>query len=208
MENTKASTKKIDARSRNWSFIVYPDSAPGNWRELIDEEHMPWCESPLHDKDVDPDGEVKKPHWHIILTFEGKKSFEQIKEISDRVNAPKPEKIATVRGMVRYFLHLDNPEKHQYERKDIIGHGGFDIGEMLKPTNSGRYELIAEMQDFVDENSITEFCELTRYARNERRDDWFPLLCDSCAYIIGQHIKSLRHKLEKQGREQGGQPRQ
>ena len=74
---------KKDDRARTWTFIVYPESAPQNWRELLDECHVSWVESPLHDKDVNPDGTVKKPHWHIILLFDGNKSYEQVKEISD-----------------------------------------------------------------------------------------------------------------------------
>ncbi|WP_225354628.1 Rep family protein, partial [Ligilactobacillus murinus] len=59
-------TKKDD-RARTWTFIVYPESAPENWRDLLDEYHVPWVESPLHDKDINPDGTVKKAHWHVIL---------------------------------------------------------------------------------------------------------------------------------------------
>src|SRR5699024_11179639 len=57
--------KDKDERTRNWTFVVYPESAPEDWREIIDDLHVPWIESPLHDKDVNPDGEIKKPHWHV-----------------------------------------------------------------------------------------------------------------------------------------------
>ena len=57
-----------DGRTRTWVAVVYPDSAPDNWRELLDENHIEWAESPLHDRDVNPGtGEVKKAHWHIAL---------------------------------------------------------------------------------------------------------------------------------------------
>ena len=41
-------------------FIVYPESAPSNWRDTLNKTHLRWIESPLHDKDVNADGEVKK----------------------------------------------------------------------------------------------------------------------------------------------------
>lgn len=47
-------------KTRAWTFIVYPDSAPDNWRDILDELHIPWVESPLHDKDQNPTGEQKK----------------------------------------------------------------------------------------------------------------------------------------------------
>ena len=65
-----------DRRARSWSWIVYPESAPDNWRQLLDETGEKWIESPLHDKDInETTNELKKPHWHIIVSFENKKSY-------------------------------------------------------------------------------------------------------------------------------------
>ena len=60
--------KKVDSRARNWSLVVYPESAPENWRDILDDYHIPWVESPLHDKDINPDGEIKK-HIGILVYF-------------------------------------------------------------------------------------------------------------------------------------------
>lgn len=184
---------KKDERTRNWTFIVYPESAPTNWRDIMDEEHIQWIESPLHDKDKNADGESKKPHWHILVLFAGNKAYDQVKEMTDRLNAPIPQKAASAKGMVRYMAHLDNPDKIQYSKSDIIGHGGVDVAEYLKPTSSSRYILIGEMIDFVRESNIMEMKDLLYYARTERFDDWFPLLCDNSAYIMNSLIKSNRH---------------
>lgn len=194
MRENKARTK--DERTRNWTFVVYPESAPKNWRELIDEQHIQWVESPLHDNDMNEDGSTKKPHWHILLMFEGNKSFEQIKELTDKLNCPIPQKVASAKGLVRYMAHMDNPDKVQYDKSLIIGHGGADVAELLKPTSSTRYQLIGEMMDFVKEKNIVEMKDLLYYARVERFDDWFPLLCDNSAYIMNALIKSNRHSTE------------
>lgn len=187
-----------DDRARNWTCIVYPiegnPPAPAEWRDIIDAEHIAWAESPLHEYDTNPDGEVKRPHIHVLLAYDGKKSFDQVKELTARLNAPMPQKCASARGMVRYFAHLDNPEKHQYSVSDIIGHGGLDVAEYLKPTSSGRYQLIRDMMDYVVDNDITEMEDLLTYAAHERFDDWFPLLCDNSAYVMGSFIKSRRHR--------------
>ncbi|WP_217492410.1 Rep family protein, partial [Lysinibacillus xylanilyticus] len=83
--------QKKDERTKTWTFVIYPESAPENWREIIGEEHTPWVESPLHDKDVNADGEVKKPHWHVLMMYNSKKSFNQIKRLTDELNAPIPQ---------------------------------------------------------------------------------------------------------------------
>lgn len=186
--------KKKDERTRNWTFVVYPESAPENWRELLNELHVPWVESPLHDKDKNPDGELKKSHWHVMLMFSSNKSYAQIKEITSQLRSPNPQKVANAKGMIRYFVHMDNPEKYQYEKNDIISHGGADIASYLASTTQERYELIKEMMSFVNENGILEMKDLLDYAMNERFEDWFPLLCDNSAYIVDSYIKSNRHK--------------
>jgi len=187
--------KARDDRTRNWTFLVYPESAPQNWRDVLDELHIQWVESPLHDKDDNADGEQKKEHWHILLLFEGNKSYEQVKEITDKLDATIPLKVQSAKGLVRYMAHLDNPEKHQYDRALIVGHGGVDVAEYLKPTSSTRYQLIKEMRQWVGENGCVEFSRLFDYAADERFDDWFPLLCDNSAYIMGEYIKSRRHSV-------------
>jgi len=194
MEKNQA-TKKDNARgrTRNWTFVLYPESAPINWRDVLNELHVPWVESPLHNKDVEEDGASKKEHWHILLMFESVKTFEQIKEITDSLNAPIPQKCASPKGLVRYMLHLDNPDKFQYNRSDIVAYAGADVAYLLKPTSSSRYELIKEMMEYIEINDVTEMKELLLYAGSHRFDDWFPLLCDNSAYIIGQFVKSNRH---------------
>jgi len=188
-----------DERIRNWTLIVYPESAPKNWRDILDNQHIQWVESPLHDKDTNEDGTPKKPHWHILLMYEGKKSFEQIKEITDSLSCPIPQKVPNTKGLVRYMAHMDNPDKHQYSRSEIICHGGADLAELLKPTSATRYLLIQEMINYIDEHHITEMRDMLIYASRERFDDWFPLLCDNSAYIINTMITSNRFSNNKSG---------
>lgn len=183
-----------DTRTRAWTFLVYPESAPENWRQILDDMHLEWVESPLHEFDTNPTGEVKKAHWHILLTFEGKKSYDQIVEMIAPLNCTIPQKVHNQRSVVRYMAHLDNPDKYQYSINDIVAHGGVDIADLLKPGSSQRYTFLAEMCQFVDENCITEFSQLVSYAIECRSDTWFPLLADNSSYFMGQYIKSARMK--------------
>lgn len=181
-------------RTRNWTCVVYPESAPLNWRDILDEEHIEWVESPLHDMDVNADGELKKAHIHLLLMFGGVKSYEQVEQITKQLNCPIPKRVHNAKAMVRYMAHLDNPEKAQYSISDIIPHGGVDLAEMLRPSSSERYTLLAEILTYVREHNVIEFQDLMDYAAAERFDDWFPLLCDNSAYVVGQYIKSQRHR--------------
>ena len=191
----KHAGKKL-GRTRNWTFLVYPESAPENWRDIINAKHIAWIESPLHEGEMNPDNEgEKKAHWHVMLMFENHKTFEQVLEFTKQINSPIPQKVNSAVGLVRYMVHMDDPKKKQYSVSDIKAHGGADVMAFLKPTSSTRYQYISEMMDFIKENSIMELSDLLDYARQERLEDWFPLLCDNSAYIIGQYIKSCRHSV-------------
>lgn len=193
MSGQKTSGNK-ETRTRNWTFVLYPESTPENWRNIIDDMHIEWVESPLHDKDINADGEIKKPHWHILLMFGGVKTYEQVKELTDKLIAPIPERCHNSKALVRYMAHLDNPDKAQYSISDIIAHGGVDLAELLRPSSSERYTIINEMITYVQCEGITEFQDLMDYARHNEFDRWFPLLCDNSAYVVNQYIKSQRHR--------------
>lgn len=186
-----------DTRCRAWTAVVYPDSAPSNWRDFLDEYRIEWIESPLHEFDVNPTGEVKKAHWHILLTFTNVKSYDQVLEILKPLNCTVPQKCHNQKSLVRYMAHLDNPDKFQYSIADIIPHGGIDIADLLKPSSAERYSIIKEMCQYVSDSNITEFAGLMDYAMSEHFDTWFPLLCDNSAYVVNQYIKSNRERAQR-----------
>lgn len=183
-------------RTRIWAAVVYPESAPENWRDILDDYHIEWAESPLHEFDVNPTGELKKAHWHIVLAFDGPKSYEQVVEILAPLNGPIPQRCHSLKGAVRYFAHLDNPEKYQYSVADIVAHGGFDLTAALAPSSSERYAIVREMIQYVKAEGVTEYQDLMDYAIAEHSDTCFPLLCDSCTVVMQQYIKSQRHRQE------------
>lgn len=191
----KKSSGNREQRTRNWTFVLYEDSAPHNWVDILDEEHLEWVESPWHDRDVNADGDPKKKHKHILLLFGGVKSYEQVKEITDNLNSPIPQRCHNAKAMVRYMAHLDNPEKAQYSVSDIKAHGGVDLAELLRPSSSERYTLIGDMIKYIKDNKVTEFQDLMDYAFAYEFDTWFPLLCDNSAFVVGQYIKSQRHRM-------------
>lgn len=189
--------EKKDARVRNWSFVLYPESAPENWLELLKDEKISFAVSPIHDNDVNEGtGELKKAHFHVLICFEGKKSYEQVKSITERLKAPIPERVNSTKGLIRYFVHRDNPDKAQYAINDIQVFGNIDIMGAFK-TATSRYEAIKEMRQYCDDNEIIEFADLFDYCASNN-DEWFNLLCDNSAFIMGQYLKSKRHRVKRE----------
>lgn len=66
-------------RNRIFATVIYPESAPENFKDIISDWHIEAFLSPLHDKDINATGEAKKPHYHLLVKFQGLKSDDQVK---------------------------------------------------------------------------------------------------------------------------------
>lgn len=71
----------LQKRTRAWATIVYEESAPENWREKLQGYMVQTFVSPLHDADLKEDGSLKKPHWHVLMMYDGVKTPEQAREV-------------------------------------------------------------------------------------------------------------------------------
>lgn len=106
-----------DSRTNLWTFCIYPgDSAPENYLNIIQSWHIPCVLSPLHD----PDEEDKKDHIHVMVYFgQGqKKSYEQVMDYVHEVHGAPAKRVDSRNGLLRYFIHFDNPEKQHHDRED------------------------------------------------------------------------------------------
>lgn len=198
MTDKEKSIKQDKTRAKDWTFIVYPESAPENWRSILaDKLQVKAIISPLHDKDILDDVEQtpKKAHYHVILRFDNQKSFNQIKEITDLLNQPIPQKVKSIEGAVRYLIHADSPDKAQYNQADIEVIGNIDLDRYFKKTAIQKDELTAEIMDYICDNDITELADLLDYSRRENIE-WFRHLCSN-AYLIDKYITSRRNKKEQ-----------
>lgn len=113
------------SKTRNWAFVVYPESAPERWQGILADTHIPAFISPLHDRDSDENGVLKKAHFHVVIMADGpitKKRADEI--IAPFCGTKSAEYIKSLRGYVRYLAHLDNPDKAQYDPTDIVALGG------------------------------------------------------------------------------------
>ena len=180
-------------KSRHWAFVMYPDSMPSNWQEIIQESGLACAISPLHDKDINPDGEVKKEHYHVLASYDGPTTYNNVLEFTKKLNATIPIDLQSVRGMYRYHLHLDNPEKYQYDISDIVGHGGVDVSAMLAPSASERRQVLREMLNFIRDNDITCYSDFVDYCLVEN-SVWFEAISEHATYVVKEYIKSRSWK--------------
>lgn len=182
--------KNSPSRTRIYGCVVYADSAPSDWKEQISKEFVPCFISPYHDKDINPDGTQKKPHWHVMILYDGVKTKEQFEEFRDRFGGVGTEIIASKRGYARYLCHLDNPEKYRYNIDDVIEISGADYKDTIS-RDSDKYKTIKQMIAYIRNNHIVSYCQFMDYCI-EYEPEWYTCLVDRGTYVVNQYIESQR----------------
>lgn len=179
---------KAIKRTRNYATVVYPESAKENWQSILAEQFIPAFISPLHDNDVNPTGEPKKPHYHVIIMFDSVKTVEQAREVFDLIGGVGVEVVKSIRGYARYLCHLDNPEKAQYDTAKVRSLCGADYMSTIGLAID-KYIAISEMEEFCDKYNVISFYALSKYARSHRQD-WHRVLCDCAATYMREYLQS------------------
>lgn len=195
--------QRAGQRTRNWAVIFWTDDLPENWRELVDGQLFKWIESPAHDEDYNPDGTPKKAHVHTLFMFGVVKSFEQVttmlkelfggSETGSIIGVSAPQQATDRCAVVRYMAHLDHPLKAQYDISDIIGHNGADPAEVLKYSATETREMIIDMEEYIEQNNITELSDFSALIRYDH-PEWHTLLSTKMTIYFNAFIRSCRYK--------------
>lgn len=106
----------------------------------------------LHDRDVwskdDPkfnpekhkEGEPKKAHWHVVIKFSN--PVWNVPTAKDLGIAPNYlERCSTLDGSLLYLVHEGNPDKYQYELKDVFGPLAVRLASLLADDDEGTRAL-------------------------------------------------------------------
>lgn len=188
-----------NVKKRNWAFVLYPESAPKNWREQLQKTGLQCAISPLHDKDLNPTGEPKKPHYHVILCYSGPTSYNVVKSLTNgQLGQTIPQALEQVRGYYRYLTHADNPEKAQYSTADIETINGFNISDFVELTRSEIVKLKREIQAFIRDNHICEYSDLMDLLMDagESMADHYEVAANNTLFF-DRYLGSRRYKREK-----------
>ena len=188
--------EKTIVKKRNWAFVMYPDSAPENWKEILQKTGLQCAVSPLHDSDVNADETQKKSHWHVVLCYSGPTSYNVVAKLTAGLNATVPQALEQIKGMYRYFMHLDNPEKTQYNEADITLINGFSIRDYVEMTRAEVNKCKRDIMHFIEENDIREYCDLLTELDLSNLHDMWEVAANNTIFADA-YVRSRRHKLEK-----------
>lgn len=184
-----------NVKKRNWAFVLYPESAPDDWKEQLQLSGLQGAISPLHDKDIDPTGEPKKPHYHIILVYGSPTTYNNVKAFTDKLHQPIPQPLEQVRGYYRYLTHKDNPEKYQYPESEIETVNGFNIADFVELTKSEVNAMKGELLELIREKHMKEYCDFMDYVQDNLDMSYFDIASSHTMFFNG-YLRSARHSGE------------
>lgn len=189
-------------KSKYFCAVLYPDSSTYDTDKVImslAEERLTFAVSPIHDKDVEEDGSLKKGHYHLLLAYSSATTLNNIRGWFNACGMPESDLhsvrvCASAVGYYRYLTHRDNPEKAQYNVNDIRVFNDFDeLFKKFSKTSSDKIDDLVRIFQIVDELDTISFHSLLQYLMlNER--DLFKLLTTSSALAIC--VKEYQRSLE------------
>ena len=197
---------------KNFLCIIYPDSESYDYQLILNRLESFWDKwyYIYHDKDfyteLDKDryetrnkekapfevGEIKKPHYHIIGSLNSSRT---LANASTKFGIPSNmvERVGNFKKSVQYLIHANNPEKYQYDKKEIITNDD-ELEKVLKMKSSDT-EKAKTLLEFIETNLYVNMTSLTHFA-----------ITNNCWDELrrGQHIYSQLVKEQNQIKNQKG----
>lgn len=148
--------------SRNFHLVLYPDSTTYDLLQVLSESVVNYkpCSKwafAVHDKDINDDGTLKKPHYHVVLAC---KYPVRYKDVISSLGLPESamtlpdanSKTRTFRSMVRYLIHADSPKKYQYDVGIISS--SFDVSSFFDDSSGDKSaDAFKELLDFMSQKT-------------------------------------------------------
>lgn len=104
----------------------------------------------LHDRDINVDGTVKKPHYHFVVKFANARSLTVVAN-ELQIETRFLEACHSFKNSAAYLLHRGCPDKFQYSLNDVFGSLKKQLEQQLSDdTEDDRAMKIVGLLDGVD----------------------------------------------------------
>lgn len=190
-------------RSRYWEIMLYPDSLPDNWKEIITSWYLQACLSPLHDKDKWEEttqdhqkGDYKKSHYHLMLCFGNTTTYKNVLAYAEELNTKQIRAISSSRGAYDYWTHKNNPEKAQYEEKEMLYFGGFTKENCIAYTESEIEAIKRSIISIINNQKITEYATIYDYLNKNEMYECCAVLSHNTIFY-NAYIKSKKYSIDE-----------
>lgn len=171
-------------KSRLVTYIIYPDSVKEDWIDILTEMNVKAVVSPLHNLDVDKNGELEKPHYHVVVKFDGPITWSVANDICISINAySRFQKVRNIHDIINYLTHdsYTSDGKMKYDKDDIQ----FINCNLYYFSNCEFIELIK----IINDNEIMSLCDLIDYLIKNYLNDLCVYAIKNC-YFVNSYINS------------------
>jgi hypothetical protein len=183
-------------KTRHWSTILYPESWAVDWDDVLEASGLRAAVSPVHDADTDPrTGEVLKPHYHVIMCWDGPTTYDWVKKMTDRIGGIAPQPVMSVGGYYRYLTHADQAHKVKYSPADVRHFGGFDPADYLEEVREDKqHKLRLAVMAYIVQHNLDEYADLLERLRADERGDALLRTATTQTVLFRAYLDSRRNR--------------
>lgn len=143
-----------EKRVRKFFGVLYPGSTSydcDSVLDLFDDRFLDWAYI-LHDKDVDANGELKKPHIHW---YGHVRNPAFLSTVANSLGVPENSIVycKNKKKTIQYLIHLNDNDKYLYPASDVVSN--FDCADILNEVDSTA--KANKILDYVEHNSTNPY---------------------------------------------------
>ena len=179
-------------KSRKYCILLYPNEDKTH-KKALDFIKLNYDYALIeHNQDKDENGEIKKSHTHIVISFPNAKWNTAIaNDLGITINYI--EKCRDMDKALEYLIHYNDDTKHQYDIEEVHGSLKYQLKKILlndgKDENVKAFELIQYIKEYEGYISFTNFaeyaCEIGMYDVARRS-----------SYLLGRIIEEHNTKYD------------
>lgn len=109
-------------------------------------------------------------------------NFNQVHKVNDKI------------AMMRYFCHLDQPDKEKLDWNKMTFLNGLDGNIALKPTYTQGINYCTEIILYCKDNHLYYFCDLVDIALRDYPDTWYMYLMEHGSFVK-EYLRSTASKV-------------
>lgn len=175
-------------KSRNWEVIVYFENYSLELETVLEKNCEKWFISPVHDRDLNDKGKLKKAHYHVLCFFDCVTTAQSVADLftAFKVSLANVQRIGSRVHALEYLIHKNAPDKAQYLAADV--HSNCDyLEEMSKTCDNDTDAIIIDIISYIKKNQCNDF---SKFVLSCPFSDWLPVLA-SKAYFFNLLCKGF-----------------
>ena len=184
-------------KTRNYNLVLYPqeDKSHNEALEYI-KSHYRYAYI-IHDRDIDDNGELKKPHAHIVISFKNARS---LTSLSVELNI-EPNRIEACRDLdssLCYLIHYYDKEKFQYSCDLVQGPLRNKLNKLIINDNLlDEDDAVLYLHDFIDKrDSFVSTSDFLKYCCSNGLFSYYRRSANIMHRLIDEHNSIIRLKTD------------